>query len=93
MTTSDPATVDPAPRAEAAIRQLCDLLLSCHRLTEAARSGAVERNPEELVAAMEVLLPMHVECARLYRTWLAAHSSPVIGRPRLHPPGPGSMSV
>src|ERR1700728_4604304 len=75
--TSSPA-VDPEPAVEAAARQLQELTLRLQYLSQEAHFAAIERNPEALSNAAEILLPLHVEFARLYRTWLSAHRKPVL---------------
>jgi len=85
---TEPADVDPAPLAERAIKDVARIADRIRLLSQEAVFAARSRNPADLSAAAEQLLPLHVEFARLYRTWLAAHQPAVVQ------PGPvDGMSV
>ena len=75
---SEPAGVDPAPLAERAIKDVARIADRIRLLSQEAVFAARSRNPADLSAAAEQLLPLHVEFARLYRTWLAAHQQPSV---------------
>jgi len=49
------------------------------RLSVLYRAVAVAAADDDLTTAAEAILPLDVEFARLYRTWLAARQGPAAG--------------
>lgn len=89
--TPEHATAAAAVNAVDEMQGLRDLAIGLQALAATVATAAQLGDARQLAGAAEELLPLHVDFARVYRTWLVHRT---VGQPPFIPLGcPDSMST